>query len=569
MKNTVVAFVLMFLSRVIVIKSDELTFLGGPDSWAVYRKWNLREKATLNFQFKTNNSQGNLVHIPGKKQNTYLKLRLHNGNLALAVSYSAEENAEKELGTDLNDLLWHNVTITRNHRATVFELDGAQQLISNVHWEKVLDVTENVYVGNFVDSFEKVIESRRGFIGCIKDMRFAQGYQEMKKKSQSAKGSKTSYACRNYCNDERTKISCNGGRYISSVSSCVCDCFATGKKGLHCYKDSPVISLRSNMDFISMKVVALSNRKFNKIRLRFKTRQQNGILVTLGNSNIYLTLELFLGRVRLETNVGAGKVVIMSSHELDDGLWHDVQIKQHTASFTMIVDDRIISRFEETKKSPFGHAEAGCGGNDIVYLGGHFNPITAFGSTSKQGFVGCLQQFQYYEDGNIIEDIIEKIKYNLTILTDYEIDGKVNIVCDVTERPPSERKPRRRPDPKTVQKTTELPNFVAQPTKRENSNPISSGQQQPNLDKRTSKKLKKSSVAWITAGIVIGAVILILTLGLVIHRFRKKYRGSFMAPRRDETGVPYYSSVQASYHTQNGAIVSGRGKHRGNSATDV
>ncbi len=156
MKKTGVAFLVVFFSAIIIIDSEKLTFLGGPNSWALYRKWNLRERATLNFQFKTNNSHGNLVDIPSRKQGTFLKLRLHNGKLAITVSYSADENGDKDLGSDLNDLLWHNVTIIRNHRATIFELDGTQKLISNVHWEKVLDVSDNVYVGNYVDSYGNV-----------------------------------------------------------------------------------------------------------------------------------------------------------------------------------------------------------------------------------------------------------------------------------------------------------------------------------------------------------------------------------------------------------------------------
>ncbi len=41
------------------------------------------------------------------------------------------------------------------------------------------------------------------------------------------------------------------------------------------------------------------------------------------------------------------------------------------------------------------------------------------------------------QHANLIEDIIETVKYNETILSDYEIDGKIETVCDVVERPPS------------------------------------------------------------------------------------------------------------------------------------
>ena len=53
---------LKFLSLIIIpINSETLTFLGGNiaiESMAVYEGWNAREKATINFQFKTANPQG-------------------------------------------------------------------------------------------------------------------------------------------------------------------------------------------------------------------------------------------------------------------------------------------------------------------------------------------------------------------------------------------------------------------------------------------------------------------------------------------------------------------------------
>ena len=47
------------------------------------------------------------------------------------------------------------------------------------------------------------------------------------------------------------------------------------------------------------------------------------------------------------------------------------------------------------KSSVHKNVAASCYGEDIAYFGGHFNPITVIGSKSKQGFVGCLQQFYF------------------------------------------------------------------------------------------------------------------------------------------------------------------------------
>ena len=73
------------------------------------------------------------------------------------------------------------------------------------------------------------------------------------------------------------------------------------------FSASPVISLRSNMDFISRNIESFKRRLFNQVQVMFKTRQKDGIILTTGNNNAFLTLEMYLGRIRLEANAGAGK----------------------------------------------------------------------------------------------------------------------------------------------------------------------------------------------------------------------------------------------------------------------
>ena len=144
--------------------SESLTFLGGENrtkSMAVFAGWNAKEKATINFQFKTAKENGLLFYQYGRE--SHLKLSLDSGKLALSIYYSAETNIEKSLGRELNDLKWHNVTVMRNHRATMFELDGMQKLMTKLYWKKVLDVTSDLYVGN-VDNTEMADVSNPGYV---------------------------------------------------------------------------------------------------------------------------------------------------------------------------------------------------------------------------------------------------------------------------------------------------------------------------------------------------------------------------------------------------------------------
>ena len=143
--SQLVLYTLLFMSTV---SSESLTFLG--DSMAIYPKWPAREKGTLNFHFKTAEPNGQLLYMDDKDKSSarHLMLALEIGRLKLAISHSRVENIAEELGRDLHDSNWHNVTITRNHRTTLFELDGMQRIVAKLHWKGILEISSDLYVGN-------------------------------------------------------------------------------------------------------------------------------------------------------------------------------------------------------------------------------------------------------------------------------------------------------------------------------------------------------------------------------------------------------------------------------------
>ena len=144
---------LKILVVVSMVRSESLTFYGGDnpaDSMVIYDAWKAKVRGILNFQFKTSKPDGLLLYMYGKtkRSSSYIKLSLEIGRLSLTISHSQEENIEEQLGRDLHDSNWHNVTIIRNHRTTLFELDGTQRIITKLHWKAVLEVTSDLYVGN-------------------------------------------------------------------------------------------------------------------------------------------------------------------------------------------------------------------------------------------------------------------------------------------------------------------------------------------------------------------------------------------------------------------------------------
>ena len=70
---------------------------------------------------------------------------------------------------------------------------------------------------------------------------------------------------------------------------------------------SKVISLVSRTTFITREDLNIRSKMSNRIKLRFKTRDKVGILVTVGKAHDYMTLEIYKGYLRLSIDVGGGE----------------------------------------------------------------------------------------------------------------------------------------------------------------------------------------------------------------------------------------------------------------------
>ena len=73
---------------------------------------------------------------------------------------------------------------------------------------------------------------------CIEDFKFAQGYEELIKRSPSKEGSNTKPECLNHCSLELDLHCKNGGRTVNGFNKCICDCFGTKHGGSHCDEGS-------------------------------------------------------------------------------------------------------------------------------------------------------------------------------------------------------------------------------------------------------------------------------------------------------------------------------------------
>ena len=85
------------------------------------------------------------------------------------------------------------------------------------------------------------------------------------------------------------------------------------------------------------------------------------------------------------------------------------------------------------------------------------------------------------------------------------------------------------------------------------------------------KKLSHTAVAWITGGICIGAILIIIALAILFNYVRKRYSGKFLARHKDMFDRKYYGGTGASLNdiSQEHVTLKRKEKPRGNGAVSL
>ncbi|XP_052093811.1 neurexin-4-like isoform X2 [Mytilus californianus] len=144
----------------------------------------------------------------------------------------------------------------------------------------------------------------------------------------------------------------------------------------------------------------------NNIKLRFKTKEQNGVLFyASGNQRDYLSLELVQGRLVMHIDLGStannpGATNQTGGNLLDDSQWHDVIIWRNRTDVRLVVD-RLETYFKTN--GLFYRLNL----DRTIYLGG-VPTFNVEGITVRHNFTGCLENV-VFEGSKMISDAKNRI----------------------------------------------------------------------------------------------------------------------------------------------------------------
>ncbi|XP_075048198.1 neurexin 3 isoform X7 [Mixophyes fleayi] len=389
---------LSFLLGSVLGLSLGLEFMGLPNQWARYLRWDASTRSDLSFQLRTNVSTGLLLYFDDGGICDFLCLTLADGRVQLRFSIDCAETmvlSDKKV----NDGGWHFLMVSRNRLRTTLVLDGEAKPGEVRPQRQHMNIVSDLFVGGVPAD----MRSDALTLGSVRDLPMFSGYLLDLEYGNSEPKLLGSHGARldmeGLCTDNPCE---NGGTCLLLDGEPTCDCTATGYVGKFCSeaREENVATFRGSEYLcydLSQNPIQSSS---DEITLSFKTRQRNGLILHTGKSADYVNLALKGGAVSLVINLGSGAfeaIVEPANDKFNDNEWHDVKVtrnlRQHSGighAMVTISVDGILTTTGYTQED-----YTMLGSDDFFYVGGSPSTADLPGSPVSNNFMGCLKEVVY------------------------------------------------------------------------------------------------------------------------------------------------------------------------------
>ncbi|XP_053458352.1 neurexin 3 isoform X8 [Nycticebus coucang] len=383
-----------------------LEFMGLPNQWARYLRWDASTRSDLSFQFKTNVSTGLLLYLDDGGVCDFLCLSLVDGRVQLRFSMDCAETSVLS-DKQVDDGSWHFLMVSRDHLRSVLVLDGEGRAGELQPQRPHMDVVSDLFLGGVPSDIRPSaltldgVQAMPSFKGLILDLKYGNSEPRLL----GSQG--VQLEAEEPCGERPCE---NGGICFLLDGHPTCDCSTTGYGGKLCSED---VSQGPGLSHLMMSEQAreenvatfrgseylcydLSQNPIqsssDEITLSFKTWQRNGLILHTGKSADYVNLALKDGAVSLVINLGSGAfeaIVEPVNGKFNDNAWHDVKVTRNLRQVTISVDG-ILTTTGYTQED-----YTMLGSDDFFYVGGSPSTADLPGSPVSNNFMGCLKEVVY------------------------------------------------------------------------------------------------------------------------------------------------------------------------------
>ncbi|XP_036285861.1 neurexin 3 isoform X3 [Pipistrellus kuhlii] len=387
-----------------------LEFMGLPNQWARYLRWDASTRSDLSFQFKTNVSTGLLLYLDDGGVCDFLCLSLVDGRVQLRLSMDCTETAVLS-DKQVNDSTWHFLMVSRDRLNTLLVLDGEGRSGELQPQRPYMEVVSDLFLGGVPADIRpsaltlEGVQAMPGFKGLILDLKYGNSEPRLL----GSQGIQLD--AEGPCGDRPCE---NGGICFLLDGHPTCDCSTTGYGGKLCSED---VSQGPGLSHLMMSEQGRSKAReenvatfrgseylcydlsqnpiqssSDEITLSFKTWQRNGLILHTGKSADYVNLALKDGAVSLVINLGSGAfeaIVEPVNGKFNDNAWHDVKVTRNLRQVTISVDG-ILTTTGYTQED-----YTMLGSDDFFYVGGSPSTADLPGSPVSNNFMGCLKEVVY------------------------------------------------------------------------------------------------------------------------------------------------------------------------------
>ncbi|XP_051052083.1 neurexin 3 isoform X6 [Phodopus roborovskii] len=383
-----------------------LEFMGLPNQWARYLRWDASTRSDLSFQFKTNVSTGLLLYLDDGGVCDFLCLSLVDGRVQLRFSMDCAETTVLS-NKQVNDSSWHFLMVSRDRLRTGLVIDGEGQSGELQPQRPYMDVVSDLFLGGVPADIRPSaltldgVQNIPGFKGLMLDLKYGNSEPRLL----GSQG--VQLEAEGPCGERPCE---NGGICFLLDGHPTCDCSTTGYGGTLCSED---VSQGPGLSHLMMSEQAreenvatfrgseylcydLSQNPIqsssDEITLSFKTWQRNGLILHTGKSADYVNLALKDGAVSLVINLGSGAfeaIVEPVNGKFNDNAWHDVKVTRNLRQVTISVDG-ILTTTGYTQED-----YTMLGSDDFFYVGGSPSTADLPGSPVSNNFMGCLKEVVY------------------------------------------------------------------------------------------------------------------------------------------------------------------------------